>query len=69
MGIFDGKKDKDSSEQDPTEGKKVDSPVKGFKYRVKCNCVVDGVYRKEGEIVVCTEKSEVPHYSLIEEGK
>jgi len=47
--------------QQPQEDKKV------YRYRAKCNCVVGGVYRREGDIIVSDKKLEVPHFEPVEE--
>jgi len=33
-----------------------------YHYRAKCNCVVNGVYRREGDIIISEKKLEVPHF-------
>ena len=46
-----------------------DEKTKIYKYRAVRNCVVDGIYRREGEIIFLAEKSEVPHFEFVEEEK
>ena len=66
MGVFDGNKGNNSQppaqqNQQQQEDKKV------YRYRAKCNCVVGGVYRREGDIIVSEKKLEVPHFEPVEE--
>lgn len=49
----------------PTPSGDLNLKVKVFKYRANKNCVIEGVYRKEGEIVILGKETVIPHLELV----
>jgi len=61
------KKLEESEQKDPPADPPTGEKARVFKYRVIRNCVIDGVYRKEGEILIFGGKSDIPHLKEITE--
>jgi hypothetical protein len=40
--------------------------VKTFRYRCVRDCVLEGTFRRTGDIIVRAEKKDVPHFEFIE---
>jgi len=49
----------------PAAEQKQEEKAKVYRYRAKEKCTYGGKFRKVGEIIVLSEKKEVPHFELV----